>query len=255
MLGYQFERDLVDAGMAQHLAGFRKLSRFHTGTALEGLEEARRVKRSELAAARAEMSRRTTDAAAARQNSVEATQLLTTLETAELLAKDRAQQFTLMEGELGVLNGLASTGGSILNLRGKVEALDAERVAHDQAKRTVAKRVKVPAHAGKPEVEYVLEDIDPDPDWVREWVDRKAKADLAVQRALSRRDFITEVLSRDPAKSLLEARDRTTRARLDQEGPEQTAKDKATAAEEAAARYEENELRDEVGPRAGRARP
>ena len=42
VLGYQFERDLADAGLTRYLAAFRKLTRFQTGTALEQLENARR---------------------------------------------------------------------------------------------------------------------------------------------------------------------------------------------------------------------
>jgi hypothetical protein len=43
VLGQQFERGLVDAGMQRYLAAFRKLTRFSTGSELEGLEAARRA--------------------------------------------------------------------------------------------------------------------------------------------------------------------------------------------------------------------
>ncbi len=49
VLGYQFERDLLAAGQPQYLAAFRKLSRFHTGSALEALEEALRQAQEQLA--------------------------------------------------------------------------------------------------------------------------------------------------------------------------------------------------------------
>jgi len=49
VLGYQFERDLLAAGKPQYLAAFRKLSRFHTGSALEALEEALRQAQEQLA--------------------------------------------------------------------------------------------------------------------------------------------------------------------------------------------------------------
>ena len=52
VLGYQFERDLADAGLQQFLGAFRKLTRFHTGTALEQVEQARRDRQAELATAR-----------------------------------------------------------------------------------------------------------------------------------------------------------------------------------------------------------
>jgi hypothetical protein len=52
VLGYQFERDLATAGLSQYLSAFRKLTRFHTGTALEEVEQALVARRAELAAAR-----------------------------------------------------------------------------------------------------------------------------------------------------------------------------------------------------------
>jgi hypothetical protein len=63
VLGYQFERDLADAGLQQFLAAFRKLTRFHTGTALEQVEQARRARQSELAAARRALAARQQTAA------------------------------------------------------------------------------------------------------------------------------------------------------------------------------------------------
>jgi len=64
VLGYQFERDLADAGLPQFLAAFRKLTRFPTGTALEQVEQARRDRQSELAAARRTLADRQRTAAA-----------------------------------------------------------------------------------------------------------------------------------------------------------------------------------------------
>jgi hypothetical protein len=58
VLGYQFERDLADAGLQRFLAAFRKLTRFHTGTALEQVEQARRDRLAELAAARRGLAQR-----------------------------------------------------------------------------------------------------------------------------------------------------------------------------------------------------
>ena len=49
VLGHQFERDLLAAGQPQYLAAFRKLSRFHTGSALEALEEVLRQSQEQLA--------------------------------------------------------------------------------------------------------------------------------------------------------------------------------------------------------------
>jgi hypothetical protein len=53
VLGQQFERALVDAGMQRYLAAFRKLTRFSTGSELEALEAARRAAGDALALARA----------------------------------------------------------------------------------------------------------------------------------------------------------------------------------------------------------
>jgi hypothetical protein len=64
VLGHQFERDLADAGLQQFLAAFRKLTRFPTGTALEQVEQARRDRQSELAAARRALADRQRTAAA-----------------------------------------------------------------------------------------------------------------------------------------------------------------------------------------------
>ena len=56
VLGYEFERDLSDAGLQRYLAAFRKLTRFHTGTALEALEETRSRAQDALAAAQAQLA-------------------------------------------------------------------------------------------------------------------------------------------------------------------------------------------------------
>jgi nucleoid-associated protein YgaU len=56
VLGYQFERDLTDAGLQRYLPAFRKLTRFHTGTALEALEAQRETAQTALDTARAELA-------------------------------------------------------------------------------------------------------------------------------------------------------------------------------------------------------
>jgi hypothetical protein len=53
VLGQQFERGLVDAGLQRYLAAFRKLTRFSTGTELASLEAARRAAADVVATARA----------------------------------------------------------------------------------------------------------------------------------------------------------------------------------------------------------
>lgn len=52
ILGQQFERGLVEAGMQRYLAAFRKLTRFSTGSELEALEAARRAAADAVAQAR-----------------------------------------------------------------------------------------------------------------------------------------------------------------------------------------------------------
>jgi hypothetical protein len=54
VLGQQFERGLVDAGLQRYLAAFRKLTRFSTGSELEALEAARRAAADAVARARAD---------------------------------------------------------------------------------------------------------------------------------------------------------------------------------------------------------
>ena len=56
VLGHGFERALADAGLLHHLAPFRKLTRFRTGTALEALELDRHERRTALAAARTRLA-------------------------------------------------------------------------------------------------------------------------------------------------------------------------------------------------------
>ncbi|HEU4399520.1 MAG TPA: hypothetical protein VFU54_17000 [Actinomycetota bacterium] len=56
VLGHGFERALADAGLLHHLAPFRKLTRFRTGTALEALELDRQERRTALAAARTRLA-------------------------------------------------------------------------------------------------------------------------------------------------------------------------------------------------------
>jgi hypothetical protein len=67
VLGYQFERDLSEAGLQRYLAAFRKLTRFHTGTALEALENTRHNAAAKLYEAQHELTalRATADQATA----------------------------------------------------------------------------------------------------------------------------------------------------------------------------------------------
>lgn len=58
VLGYQFERDLVDAGLPHYLAAFRKLTRFDPGTALDVVEQQRETRGGELNTARAGLAER-----------------------------------------------------------------------------------------------------------------------------------------------------------------------------------------------------
>ena len=64
VLGYQFERDLADAGLQQYTAAFRKLTRFAAGTRLEALESARRTARDALADKQTQLTQLQADAAA-----------------------------------------------------------------------------------------------------------------------------------------------------------------------------------------------
>jgi hypothetical protein len=66
VLGQQFERGLVDAGLQRYLAAFRKLTRFQTGSELESLEAARRAAADAVATARADalVAKATADAKA-----------------------------------------------------------------------------------------------------------------------------------------------------------------------------------------------
>jgi hypothetical protein len=85
VLGYQFERDLADAGLQQYLAAFRKLTRFRTGTPLERLEDARRERRAELNRALAQLAALRAAAAALQPP-------LTTARTAEREAAERLER-------------------------------------------------------------------------------------------------------------------------------------------------------------------
>ncbi|GIH26580.1 hypothetical protein Aph01nite_48900 [Acrocarpospora phusangensis] len=73
VLGHGFERALADAGLLHHLAPFRKLTRFRTGTALEALELERDRRRAVLAASKTRLAelRQTAEQARARLDAAE----------------------------------------------------------------------------------------------------------------------------------------------------------------------------------------
>ena len=104
VLGYQFERDLTDAGLTRYLAACRKLTRFQTGTALEQLEDARRQAQHNLDAAAAQLTGLTAAAAAAGQVAEDADAALRAAQAAQAAADAAAAPYIQMRHDLDTVN-------------------------------------------------------------------------------------------------------------------------------------------------------
>ena len=122
VLGYQVERDLADRGLQQYLAAFRKLTRFHAGTALQALEEARRSARQVLAGALDRLATLQADADQAADRVRAAREELARVQDRAAAASSAAAAVLAMQTELGTLDG-----ATIPQLRASLSALDAAR--------------------------------------------------------------------------------------------------------------------------------
>lgn len=121
VLGYQFERDLAEAGLQQYLAAFRKLTRFQTGTALEQLEDARRTAEANLAADQGKLSILRDEATRAGAVLAAAQATLAAAQAAEQQAQLNAQPAIALQNELKALNT------QIPQLKAALAAIDANR--------------------------------------------------------------------------------------------------------------------------------
>jgi hypothetical protein len=103
VLGYEFERDLADAGLQQYLAAFRKLTRFATGTKLEALEQARADARDALRAAQQRLTELRVAIEDTQPALDAATAALAQASSAEAAARAVAAPYLAMRAELAEL--------------------------------------------------------------------------------------------------------------------------------------------------------
>jgi hypothetical protein len=106
VLGHGFERALADAGLLHHLAPFRKLTRFRTGTALEALELDRHERRTALAAARTHLAELQQVAAQARAVLEAAEQALQAAQARLDAAQQRYAPFAELDRQLAAADAV-----------------------------------------------------------------------------------------------------------------------------------------------------
>ena len=99
VLGYQFERDLAAAGLQRYLAAFRKLTRFHTGSALEAVEDARRDAQQQLTATQIELDQLRATAAQAAAASAQANERLAAAQAAAQETETAAAPYLALRKE------------------------------------------------------------------------------------------------------------------------------------------------------------
>lgn len=138
VLGYQFERDLIDAGLPQYLASFRKMTRFTPGTALEALEEKRRLARINRSNAQEELERLEREARDARS----ARDLADTAAAAAAAGLQRAESaaapYTNLRKQLKTL-----VETTIPNLKHALDDIDQE-IAKRAADARKTNRIRIP---------------------------------------------------------------------------------------------------------------
>ena len=126
VLGHGFERALADAGLLHHLAPFRKLTRFRTGTALEALELDRHERRTALAAAHTRLAELQQVAAQARAVLEAAEQALQAAQARLDAGEQRYAPFAELERQLAAADAVVEQR--------------AEELARVEADRPAAKR-------------------------------------------------------------------------------------------------------------------
>ena len=128
VLGYQFERDLADAGLQRYLSAFRKLTRFGTGTQLEALETTRRAARDVLAERLTQLAGLQAAVPAA-QSAIDATAAaLSRAQSAEQQARTIAAPYLQMKAALDDLTArIPALEAAVTNLDGQSPAPGVER--------------------------------------------------------------------------------------------------------------------------------
>ena len=132
VLGRAFEDDLISAGLQRYLATFRKLTRFRTGTALEGLEGARRLAVTGLATAQAHAVDLQAAATVATAESAVAAGALVAAQQRQAAAQAAADPYLAMRARIDQL-----TTGVIPQAVAAVTAIDGQRPVAGTHHRTV----------------------------------------------------------------------------------------------------------------------
>ncbi|HEY2284829.1 MAG TPA: hypothetical protein VGH88_03695 [Streptosporangiaceae bacterium] len=229
VLGYQFERDLADAGLTRYLAAFRKLTRFQTGTVLEQLEDARRQARRNLDAATARLAGLTAVASAAGQAADAAGATLREAQAAQAAADARAAPYLQMQHDLVTVNAW------IPQLRADLAAIDRQKPVPHVVRRGVK----------GPDGRYDVDISDPaDDTTTTQWAIQRAAKARELAAAQARAAQLTATLAGAEAGAALDAAAKAHTATGDAQGAADRAADAHTAAATAAARFAANDLAD-----------
>lgn len=232
VLGYQFERDLISACLPQYLAAFRKLSRFHTGTALEALELARDAAKQALADATAhygalEAVVATDDMALAAANAA-----LDAANAHRQAAQQAAQPYIdLQNEEQNVVQP------AIDSLTAHLAQLNATRPTPAITRRPITK----PVIAGERITGWVADEEDitagDDPGQAARWASDYAQTNAALSRNRARKQQIDTVLASAPAVAALKTLADAQRAAQAASGHATDAQSKRDSDDQAAGTY------------------
>ena len=227
VLGYQFERDLTDAGLTRYLAAFRKLTRFQTGTALEQLEDARRQAQRNLDAATAQLTGLTAAAAAAGQAADDASAALRAAQAAQAAADAQAAPYVQMQHDLDTVNA------QIPELQAALAAIDRQKPTPPVTRRRV----------NGPDGRYDIDISDPaDSTRTTQWAAQRAATAQQLAAAKTRAAQLTATLASAAASAALDAAAKARAATGDAQGAADRAVTAHTAATTAAARFAANDL-------------
>ena len=229
VLGYQFERDLADAGLTRYLAAFRKLTRFQTGTALEQLEDARRQAQRNLDAATAQLTGLTAAATAAGQAADAAGDALREAQAAQAAADAQAAPYMQMQQDLGTVTA------QIPKLQADLAAIDSQKPTPHVIRRGVK----------GPDGRYDIDISDPADDTkTTKWATERAAKAQELAAAKARAVQLTATLAGAAAKAALDAAVKAHVATGDAQGAADREVTAHTAATTAAARFAANDLAD-----------
>lgn len=227
VLGYQFERDLADAGLTQYLAAFRKLTRFQTGTALEQLEDARRKAQQNLDAATARLASLTVAVTATGQAAAAAGAALQAAEAAQAAADAQAAPYVQMQQDLAAVNA------QIPGLQAALATIDGQRPQPAVTQRNVR----------GPDGNLVIEISDPaDGTGTAQWASRLAAAAGQLSAARAKAAQLTAALAAPAASAAFDAAAKAQTATANAQGDADRAGTAQSAAQAAAASFAANDL-------------